>query len=199
MSSQHVFDSPDGLVLKALRGAVALNPALRLHAPSKSVYIHSSPSQHSNAHPRPRVALVSGGGAGHEPAHASYTGNGMLTVSVSGDIFASPAATQITTAIRLAAAIRKTSDVLLVVNNYTGDRLNFGLAAERVRGAGGEGLRLATVAVADDVALCDRPSLVGARGLAGNILVCKILGAAADSASGIDGAPLSLAVLKRLG
>lgn len=111
----------------------------------------------------------------------------MLAASVSGDIFASPSATQIHTCIRLAVAAHSVQDVLLVVNNYTGDRLNFGLAAVRA-----QGIRVETVVVADDVALCDYPSLVGARGLAGNILICKMLGGAAEHR-------LDLAPLKALG
>ncbi|OCB85881.1 Dak1-domain-containing protein [Sanghuangporus baumii] len=195
MSTKHVFESSDGLVLKALRGAVALNPDLRLHAPTKSVYAKTR----GNA----RVALISGGGAGHEPAHAGYTGRGMLAASVSGDIFASPSASQILTCIQLALATQKTNEVLLIVNNYTGDRLNFGLAAERALSlslhtdgssekGGNPQVEVETVVVADDVSLLNQPSLVGPRGLAGNILVCKILGAAAESS-------LDLSSLKKLG
>lgn len=111
----------------------------------------------------------------------------MLTASVSGDIFASPSASQILTCIQLAATVHDVHDVLLIVNNYTGDRLNFGLAAVRA-----QGVHIETVVVADDVALCDRPSLVGARGLAGNILICKVLGGAAEQG-------LQLTSLKTLG
>lgn len=111
----------------------------------------------------------------------------MLAASVSGDIFASPSASQILTCIQLAVDTQQVRDILLIVNNYTGDRLNFGLAAVRA-----QGVRVETVVVADDVSLCDRPSLVGARGLAGNILICKMLGGAAES--GLD-----LAQLKALG
>jgi dihydroxyacetone kinase len=126
----------------------------------------------------------------------------MLSASVSGDIFASPSARQVLSAIRLGTAdhrlessneqedrASKTLDALLIVNNYTGDRLNFGLAAER---ALSEGIRVESVIVADDVSLLSRPSLVGARGLAGNIIVCKILGAAAAKG-------MVLEELKRLG
>ena len=127
----------------------------------------------------------------------------MLAASVSGDIFASPSASQILTCIQLAFAAQETNQVLLIVNNYTGDRLNFGLAAERalglslpasvnVEGGGRAQAEIETVVVADDVSLLDRPSLVGPRGLAGNILVCKILGAAAET--GLD-----LRTLKNLG
>lgn len=115
----------------------------------------------------------------------------MLAASVSGDIFASPSATQILSTIQLAAAssTSESKAVLLVINNYTGDRLNFGLAAEKARG---RGVEVASVVVADDVSLLDRPSLVGPRGLGGNILVCKILGAAAQCG-------VSLLALKCLG
>ncbi|ETW86239.1 hypothetical protein HETIRDRAFT_122126 [Heterobasidion irregulare TC 32-1] len=197
MSNKHVFNSPQGLVLKSLRGAAALNPTLRLHAPSKSVYV---------AHPSPqaRVAVIAGGGAGHEPAHASYTGRGMLAASVSGDIFASPSARQILAAIELALLAAKssssgasdadlgprphTTDVLLIINNYTGDRINFGLAIARARALYPD-VRVESIVVADDVSLLREeggPSLVGPRGLAGNILVCKVLGAYAETGAGLD-------------
>ncbi|TFK34986.1 Dak1 domain-containing protein [Crucibulum laeve] len=190
MSSKHLFDSTEGLVLKSLRGAVRCNPALRLHASSKAVYI-ASPS------PKTKVAVISGGGAGHEPAHASYTGVGMLAASVSGDIFASPSAKQILNTIKFAAFAGGNDiakDVLVVCNNYTGDRLNFGLAIEKAR-AEIPGIRVETVIVADDVSLLNvdgGTSLVGPRGLAGNILVCKILGALAEKGE-------SLKVLKEFG
>ncbi|KAH7888295.1 hypothetical protein F5I97DRAFT_1924804 [Phlebopus sp. FC_14] len=140
MTEKHIFESPDGLVLSSLRGVVAQNPALRLHIPTKTVYI-ASPSAHSG------IAVISGGGAGHEPAHAGYTGHGMLTSSVSGDIFASPSARQILVAIEFAtfagspqessdtpaSSKLRARDVLISINNYTGDRLNFGLAIEQAR------------------------------------------------------------------
>ncbi|KIJ12474.1 hypothetical protein PAXINDRAFT_82830 [Paxillus involutus ATCC 200175] len=173
MMDKHIFESAEGLVLASLRGTVAQNPALRLHAPTKTAYI---------AHPSPSadIALISGGGAGHEPAHAGYTGHGMLTSSVSGDIFASPSAKQILAAIELAAF---SGDVLIVINNYTGDRLNFGLAIEQARGKY-PGLNIMFVLNADDVSLLPQTrggegegGMVGPRGLGGNILVCKVLGA----------------------
>lgn len=108
---------------------------------------------------------------------------GMLAAAVSGDIFASPSATQILTAIEFAVATSQRErgslpEVLLVINNYTGDRLNFGLALERARVRYPE-LKVDALVVADDVSLLHMNSLVGPRGLGGNILVCKILGAAA--------------------
>ncbi|KAF5372202.1 hypothetical protein D9758_005026 [Tetrapyrgos nigripes] len=180
MSHKHIYNSSDGLVLKSLQGAVILNPSLRLHAPSKTVYVNP---QSSNT----QVSVISGGGAGHEPAHASYTGHGMLAASVSGDIFASPSSKQIAYALRLATFTgtdpnTPSKDVLAIINNYTGDRLNFGSAIEKAKA---DGLMVESVVVADDVSLLHSPGnegakVVGPRGLAGNILVCKILGALAE-------------------
>lgn len=125
---------------------------------------------------RSKVAVVSGGGAGHEPAHAGFVGEGLLTAAVCGEIFASPSVDAV-----LAAILAVTGDegCLLVVKNYTGDRLNFGLAAERARAMG---LDVETVIVADDVAIANaaRP-----RGVAGTLFVHKVAGHLARS-----GAPL---------
>jgi triose/dihydroxyacetone kinase / FAD-AMP lyase (cyclizing) len=118
-----------------------------------------------------RVALVSGGGSGHEPAHAGFVGPGMLTAAVCGDVFASPSVDAVLAGI---LAVTGPAGCLLVVKNYTGDRLNFGLAAERARAFG---LKVNMVIVDDDVALPDLPQ---ARGLAGTLFVHKIAGALAE-------------------
>ncbi len=123
------------------------------------------------------VAVVSGGGAGHEPAHAGFVGRGMLTAAVSGEIFASPSVAAVLAGIR---AVTGPAGCLLIVKNYTGDRLNFGLAAERARA---EGLDVEMVIVADDIAL---PDLVQPRGVAGTLFVHKIAGHLAEA-----GAPLA--------
>ena len=120
------------------------------------------------------VALLSGGGAGHEPAHAGYVGTGMLTGAVAGEVFTSPSVDAVLDAIR---AVASPGGVLLIVKNYTGDRLNFGLAAELARA---EGIDVATVVVADDVALAAEAG-AGRRGLAGTVLVHKVAGAAAEA------------------
>jgi triose/dihydroxyacetone kinase / FAD-AMP lyase (cyclizing) len=119
-----------------------------------------------------KVAVVSGGGAGHEPAHAGFVGTGMLTAAVSGEIFASPSVAAVLAGIR---AVTGPAGCLLVVKNYTGDRLNFGLAAERARA---EGLKVETVIVADDIAL---PDMAQPRGVAGTLFVHKIAGDLAES------------------
>ncbi len=126
-----------------------------------------------------QVALVSGGGAGHEPAHAGYVGRGMLTAAVAGEVFTSPSVDAVLAAIR---AVASPGGVLLIVKNYTGDRLNFGLAAELART---EGVDVATVVVADDVALGEATG-AGRRGLAGTVLVHKVAGAAADAGLPLD-------------
>jgi dihydroxyacetone kinase len=126
---------------------------------------------------RDRVALVSGGGSGHEPSHAGFVGRGMLTAAVCGDVFASPSVDAVLAGI---LAVTGPAGCLLIVKNYTGDRLNFGLAAERARA---QGLRVRMVIVDDDVALPDLPQ---ARGVAGTLFVHKIAGAMAEAGADLD-------------
>lgn len=120
---------------------------------------------------RSKVAIISGGGSGHEPAHAGFVGKGMLTAAVCGDVFASPSVDAVLAAI---LAVTGKAGCLLIVKNYTGDRLNFGLAAARARTFG---LDVRMVVVDDDVAL---PNLPRARGVAGTLFVHKIAGAIAE-------------------
>lgn len=118
-----------------------------------------------------KVALVSGGGSGHEPSHAGFVGKGLLTAAVCGEVFASPSVDAVLAGI---LAVTGPAGCLLIVKNYTGDRLNFGLAAERARE---QGLKVAMVIVDDDIAL---PNLPQPRGVAGTLFVHKIAGALAD-------------------
>ncbi len=124
-----------------------------------------------------RVALVSGGGSGHEPAHAGFVGRGMLTAAVCGEVFASPSVDAVLAGI---LAVTGKAGCLLIVKNYTGDRLNFGLAAERARAFG---LKVSMVVVDDDIALPDLPQ---ARGVAGTLFVHKIAGALAEAGEDLD-------------
>ena len=126
---------------------------------------------------RSKVALVSGGGSGHEPSHAGFVGQGMLTAAVCGDVFASPSVDAVLAGI---LAVTGKAGCLLIVKNYTGDRLNFGLAAERARA---QGLKVDMVVVDDDVALPDLPQ---ARGVAGTLFVHKIAGALAEQGADLD-------------
>jgi dihydroxyacetone kinase len=120
-----------------------------------------------------QVALISGGGSGHEPAHAGYIGVGMLSAAVAGEVFTSPSSDSVFAAIQSVAG---RPGALLVVKNYTGDRLNFGLAAEMARA---EGVPVEVVIVDDDVALKGTGQATGARGIAGTVFIHKLLGAAA--------------------
>ncbi|MEP2261281.1 MAG: dihydroxyacetone kinase subunit DhaK, partial [Paracoccaceae bacterium] len=126
---------------------------------------------------RSKVALISGGGSGHEPAHAGFVGPGMLTAAVCGEVFASPSVDAV-----LAGILAVTGDAgcILIVKNYTGDRLNFGLAAERARALGHA---VEMVVVDDDVALPDLPQ---PRGVAGTLFVHKIAGALAENGASLQ-------------
>lgn len=119
-----------------------------------------------------QVTVLSGGGSGHEPAHAGYVGPGMLSAAVLGPVFTSPSVDDILGGIRATAG---PAGALLVVKNYTGDTLNFGLAAEMAKA---DGIPVETVIVRDDVAI-EGNSRVGKRGIAGTVLVHKVAGAAA--------------------
>ncbi|MCK6959758.1 glycerone kinase [Enterobacter kobei] len=124
-----------------------------------------------------RVAVISGGGSGHEPAHAGFVGKGMLTAAVCGDLFASPSVDAVLNAI---VAVTGDRGCLLIVKNYTGDRLNFGLAAEKAKRYG---LKVEMVIVADDIALPDNKQ---PRGIAGTVLVHKIAGYAAEQGKSLS-------------
>ncbi|MFD3227578.1 DAK2 domain-containing protein [Rahnella aquatilis] len=118
-----------------------------------------------------KVALISGGGSGHEPAHVGFVGKGMLTAAVCGEVFASPSVDAVLNAI---VAVTGKAGCLLIVKNYTGDRLNFGLAAEKAKGMG---YNVELVMVSDDISL---PENKQPRGIAGTALVHKIAGYAAE-------------------
>lgn len=121
----------------------------------------------NTAHAANKVAIISGGGSGHEPSHAGFVGKGMLAAAVCGEVFASPSTDAILAGI---IAVTGIAGCLLVVKNYTGDRLNFGLAAEKARSLG---LKVEMVVVGDDIAL---PDINQPRGLAGTLFVHKIAG-----------------------
>ncbi|UUW73251.1 dihydroxyacetone kinase family protein [Pseudomonas oryzihabitans] len=162
-----LINSPTAVVRELLEGLVSLDPGLALLAEEQVIL-----RQPLAAAERP-VAVISGGGSGHEPAHAGYVGDGMLTAAVAGDVFTSPSVDAVLAAIR---AVAGPAGALLVVKNYTGDRLNFGLAAELARS---EGIPVETVLVADDAALRHTVAPERRRGIAGTVLIHKLAGAAA--------------------
>ncbi|MDB5369510.1 MAG: Dihydroxyacetone kinase, ATP-dependent [Roseomonas sp.] len=168
-----LVNDPRHVVREMLEGFVDLCPGQALLEGEDVILRADMPP----ASARP-VAVVSGGGSGHEPAHAGYVGAGMLAAAVAGDVFTSPGVDAVLAAIRAVGGPRGT---LLVVKNYTGDRLNFGLAAEL---ATAEGLPTRVVVVADDAALRDTVEPARRRGIAGTVLVHKVAGAAA--AAGLD-------------
>ena len=149
-----------------LQGFVAAHPALRLHR--DPVFIARSDAPLAG-----KVALISGGGSGHEPMHSGFVGDGMLDGAVPGEIFTSPTPDQV---VACAQAVDGGKGVLLLVKNYTGDVLNFETAAELLHDMGTE---VAFVLTDDDVAVKDSLYTAGRRGVAGTVLLEKLLGAAA--------------------
>lgn len=172
MSKRHLFSSPDGLVTKSLRGLISYNPSLGLDETNRIVF--------DTAYEKSKVCLISGGGSGHEPAWAGYVGTNMLAASVAGDIFASPSTKQILAGIE---AVPSDKGVILVVTNYTGDCLHFGLANQK---AIARGHKSRMIICGDDVSVGKKGSLVGRRGLAGQIGVLKVMGGAASTGAGLD-------------
>jgi len=127
-----------------------------------------------------KVALISGGGSGHEPAHAGFVGYGMLDAAVCGEIFTSPGADKVYNAIK---AVDGGKGVLLIIKNYSGDIMNFEIAGEMAQA---EGINVKQVVVDDDIAVENSTYTVGRRGIAGTIFVHKILGAAAEKGYDLD-------------
>jgi dihydroxyacetone kinase len=169
-----LINDPKHVVEEMVEGLVALAPGLR-RLENLTVLVRADAEEARGQ----QVALISGGGSGHEPAHAGYVGRGMLSAAVAGDVFTSPSPDAVYAAIKAVAGPR---GALLIVKNYTGDRLNFGLAAERARA---EGVPVEIVFVADDVALAGAGEHAGRRGLAGTILVHKIAGAVAATGASL--------------
>lgn len=175
MTSKKLVNSVAGCADDALAGLVACNPSLQL-LQGHRVALRSDLDSLKG-----RVALLSGGGSGHEPAHAGFIGKGMLTGVIAGAVFTSPAVGSILAAIR-AVAQAGTVGTLLIVKNYTGDRLNFGLAREQARA---EGIPVEMVVVGDDSAFTVLKK-AGRRGLCGTVLIHKVAGALAEAGVGLE-------------
>jgi triose/dihydroxyacetone kinase / FAD-AMP lyase (cyclizing) len=156
------------VVEEMLQGLAVLHPGC-VRLPGHKVLIRADTERARGR----QVAVLSGGGSGHEPAHAGYIGEGMLSAAVAGEVFTSPSSDSIFAAIRAVSGERGS---LLIVKNYTGDRLNFGVAAEMARA---EGTPVEMILVDDDVALKAAGNATGARGLAGTVFIHKLVGAAA--------------------
>lgn len=172
--SQFFYNQRENLVNDAIEGAIVACPwnnLARLETdPAIRIVVRSELD-------KSKVAIISGGGAGHEPAHVGFVGKGMLTAAVCGDLFASPSVDAVLTAIQ---AVTGEAGCLLIVKNYTGDRLNFGLAAEKARRLG---YKVEMVIVGDDISLPDNKQ---PRGIAGTILIHKVAGHFAEQGNCLD-------------
>ncbi|KAL8882818.1 MAG: hypothetical protein Q9198_000250 [Flavoplaca austrocitrina] len=190
-TAKHYFDDPNKAVLLGLRGVTLTNPSLLFDEKNKIIYRHPS----SIASPK-NVSVICGGGSGHEPGFSAFVGQGALTACVAGTIFASPSAQQVQACLsqRLPA---ETEGVVVVVTNYTGDVLNFGMGIEKARAMG---KKIEMVVVADDVGVGRaKGGKVGRRGLSGTALVVKICGALAEAgASANDCAKVGRLVVDNL-
>ena len=163
-----LINQVDNVVDEMLEGMVAAYPQYVKRLDGFEVLVRAGGSQG-------KVALVSGGGSGHEPAHGGFVGKGMLDGAVAGAVFTSPTPDQVFEAIKAADGGK---GVLLVIKNYTGDVMNFEMAADM---AADEGIEVAQVVVADDVAVENSTWTTGRRGIAGTIFVHKLAGACAEA------------------
>lgn len=161
-----VLNKPESLVLEMCNGMAMAHPEIELISKYRVL-------KKKEMNPQ-KVTLISGGGSGHEPAHAGFIGKGMLDAAVCGDVFASPSQIQVYQAIKATASEKGT---LLIIKNYSGDMMNFQNAAFL---AETDGLTVDYVKVDDDIAVEDSLYTVGRRGVAGTVLVHKIAGAAAE-------------------
>ncbi|CAL0322289.1 unnamed protein product [Lupinus luteus] len=169
--AKKLIDDPNNVATEFIDGLVETYPGLQYldGFPQMKIVLRADVAYATYD----KVAVISGGGSGHEPSHAGFVGEGMLTAAICGDVFASPPVDSILAGIR---AVTGPMGCLLIVKNYTGDRLNFGLAAEQAKS---EGYKVETVVVGDDCALPPPRGIAGRRGLAGTVLVHKVAGAAA--------------------
>jgi len=167
-----IINNPNDVVSQSLEGMELAHPEL-LYTPELEVI-----SRREKA--AGKVGVISGGGSGHEPAHAGYVGKGMLSAAVAGNMFSSPSPDRIIEGIKQASA---GAGVLMVIKNYSGDVMNFELAGEM---AEMDDIKVAQVVVRDDVAVPDSTYSTGRRGIAGTVFVHKIAGAAAERGDSLE-------------
>ncbi len=168
-----VINAIPDIVTEMLDGVAAAHPETLRRLEGQSVIVRKEIRAD-------KVTLVSGGGSGHEPAHAGYVGTGMLDAAVAGEVFTSPTPDRIKAAID---AVRSDAGTLLIVKNYSGDVMNFEMAAEL---AETDGVRTRSVIVNDDVAVENSTYTTGRRGIAGTVFVHKIAGALAERGANLD-------------
>ena len=163
-----IINSPENVVTEMLEGVVEAHPDYLKKLDGFHVLVRKDSPIDG------KVALVSGGGSGHEPSHGGYVGTGMLNGAVAGEVFTSPTPDQVLEAIK---AVDGGNGVLLVIKNYTGDVMNFEMAAEM---AAMDDIKVEKVVVNDDVAVENSTYTAGRRGVAGTVFIHKIAGAAAE-------------------
>ncbi|EIJ81753.1 dihydroxyacetone kinase, DhaK subunit [Bacillus methanolicus PB1] len=169
-----LINQPENVVQEMIEGFVAAYPKSLKRVPNTNVIVRA------DAPVQGKVGIVSGGGSGHEPAHGGYVGKGMLDGAVAGEVFTSPTPDQVFEAIK---AVDGGKGVLLIIKNYTGDVMNFEMAAEL---AEAEGIQVLKVVVNDDVAVENSTYTVGRRGIAGTVFVHKISGALAEMGASLE-------------
>lgn len=169
-----IINDPNLVVQDMLKGLVSAYPNSFKQVPNTTVIVRK------DAPTTGKVGLVSGGGSGHEPAHAGYVGKGMLDAAVCGEVFTSPTPDQVYEAIK---AVDGGAGVFLIIKNYTGDVMNFEMAAELAQA---DGIEVEQVIVNDDVAVEDSSFTTGRRGIAGTIFVHKIAGAKAEAGGSLQ-------------
>lgn len=174
--SKKLINSPEHCVDEMLDGLVRAHPGLCLH-PANRVILRKEWAQNKD-----KVALIIGGGSGHEPFAAGYVGKGMMSAAVAGSVFASPPTKNVLHAIRCVTQGNKAGTVVFIAN-YTGDCLNFGLAVEWAKS---EGLKVESVVLGEDCALLGTDGTVGRRGMAGMMLILKITGAMAEEGKSLS-------------
>lgn len=169
-----IINDKDKILTQMLKGLQKANyDKVKINEDLKIVYRKDLPI-------KGKVGLISGGGSGHEPAHAGYVGDGMLDCAICGEIFTSPTPDQVLEAIKLADS---GEGVFMVVKNYTGDVMNFEMAKDM---AEMEGIKVDYIIVNDDVAVEDSTYTTGRRGIAGTVFVHKVLGAMARDGKSLD-------------
>ena len=176
MPSKKLINSPVQCVPEMIDGLLATTSALTKVA-GFNVLVRSDIEE---VRRQGKVTIISGGGSGHEPAHAGYIGRGMLSGAALGNVFASPSVATVLAALRCVAS---PAGVVVVVKNYTGDRLNFGMAIEKARA---EGINARMLVVEDDCALEPGKGITGGRGVCGTVLVHKVTGACAERGMSLD-------------
>ena len=170
-----VINDPANAVEEMISGMVKSYPQYIKRIPNTTALVRSNENSMKN-----KVGLVSGGGSGHEPAHAGYVGKGMLSAAVAGQVFTSPTPDQIYEAIK---ASDHGKGVFLIIKNYSGDVMNFEMAKDM---ADMDGIKVKSIVVDDDIAVENSLYTQGRRGVAGTIFMHKILGAAADQGATLE-------------